>query len=558
MSFPAHLPNANMGRPEEQHMKDRRFFIAIFLVACVISIILIFKVFTEKSEYRLFYKGDIASELSTYIAGVNFERHGFAKLHFMWVYHYAESFEALRTKDFYTHYPPGPSLVSGVLQKLGVHDFYHQKASILFLNLAGMLVLTSVIRRMLPEEQEIAPFVLMSMAITSAWFVWWAGNLHQHAYNDLFMALGVWAVLSHKERLYLLVCFISLLFSFEPTPWLGVLGVFMATQQVVTRRWNLRQGLMFGAAIVGAFLLSLGLHVVQNAFFFHSLSEAIDDLRKAFQNRAGLVVADYPYSVVKHIAKDVYASLWFYGTGVLILAGIGLKTSVKRRLWLPVVILCAGLVWQFVFHYHSMLHGFMTRHFGIGLLVLATIGFLHMWKQTTWKKSLALFLLSAAILRLPLGCELSKNPFWLDQLRRVVAKTDSATIAELIYFFKDNPEHTAKKRILINELALRGRALPDQPAYTIVRNGKPLTMVRIEQGDSMRYANLPKDRTPVFHDSMFPYLDAAGPLRKVPEELRNEVKPYDMSTAARPTELVITGNYNKARYRLLLAGLLLQ
>lgn len=74
------------------------------------------------------YKGDVLTELNAYTAGLNFVRHGFEKLYFPpAILRDEESFDALTKQGLYTHYPPAPDLVSGVLQKLGIHGFYQQK-----------------------------------------------------------------------------------------------------------------------------------------------------------------------------------------------------------------------------------------------------------------------------------------------------------------------------------------------------------------------------------------------------------------------------------------------
>jgi hypothetical protein len=164
-------------RLREQLMRTKTLFLGVLFVACVISICSIGRIFVEKSEYRYHYKGDSGSELNAYTAGLSFSRHGFAKLYFLpATSRYEESFDALMKQRLYTHYPPGPDLVSGGLQKLGIHGFYQQKAWILSLNLIAMLLLGFAIRRMLPEQQTVAPFVLVSIAITSVWLVWWSGN----------------------------------------------------------------------------------------------------------------------------------------------------------------------------------------------------------------------------------------------------------------------------------------------------------------------------------------------------------------------------------------------
>lgn len=542
-------------------MRTKTFSLGVLFVACAISIYSIGRIFAEKSEYRYHYKGDIGSELNAYTAGVNFLRHGFAKLYFLpAIARYEDSFDALQKQQLYTHYPPGPDLISGGLQALGIHGFYQQQACLLSLNLIAMLLLGLAIRRLLPEEQAVAPFVLVSIVITSTWFVWWSGNLHQFTYGDLITAFAVWAVVGQKDKLYLLACFIAPFFSFEPVPWLSVVGTFMAIQQVTTKSWSVQRALVFLAAMVAMFCLSFGIHLFQNVCYFHSFSAALDDMRAAYEHRIGVnAVGAESYSVSKHITKAAYAWLWFYGTGVLILAAIGLKACFKRRLWLPVVLLCAGLVWPIVLREHSMVHALTWRYLGIGWFVLATTGFLSWWKLSTWKRTAALLLLLAALFRLPLGCEISANRLFLSQLQKVVAHTDSATIADLVWFLKDNPDHIRGKTILINELAKRDHALPDQPAYTIVRNGKPFTLVREEQGQALWHRNLPRDRTPLFQDSVFPYVDPTGPRYDAPAELRGVIEPrMPRPRVVTPVELITTGNPNKARYRLLLACLLLQ
>jgi hypothetical protein len=414
-------------------MRTKPFFLGVLFVACVISICSIGRIFVEKSEYRYHYKGDIGSELNTYTGGLNFARHGFAKLYFLpAIARYEDSFDALQKQRLYTHYPPGPGLVSGGLQTLGIHGFFQQQECLFSLNLIAMLLLGFAIRRMLPEEQTVAPFVLVSIAITSVWFVWWSGNVDQFTYGDLITAFAVWAVVGQKDRLYLLACFVAMCFSFEPVPWLCVVGTFMAIQKVTAKTWSVRRALVFLAAMVAVFCLSFGLHLFQNACYFHSFSAALEDMLAAYKHRIGVnTLGAESYSIGKHITKAAYAWLWFYGTGVLILAGIGLKTCFKRRLWLPVVLLCAGLMWPIVLRQHSMMHALTWRYLGIGWFMLATVGFLSWWKLATWKRPVALLLLVAALLRVPLGCELSANRLFLGQLRKVVARTDSATLADL-------------------------------------------------------------------------------------------------------------------------------
>ena len=545
-------------------MQSNRLFFAAFLLASIISVGSIYKVFTEKSEYRLFYKGDSNSELYAYTAGLNFAKHGFTPLFFLPAHRYEASYDVLLRRGLYTHVPPGPDLVSGGLQKVGVGGFYEQKAWILALNVMTMLFLAAAIRHILPAERNCAPLVILSLALPSAWFVWWAGNLHEHAYLDLLMAFGFWAVVTQRRGLFLLACFVAPFFSFELVPWLFVLGIFFASQRAPLRNGGYRPALAFAATMGGLFLLALGLHLFQNACYFHSLSAAIDDLLSAFQIRSGVTasVGVNTYSFAKHLAKFAYSSLWLYGTGVLILAGIGLTTAIRKKLWLPIVLLCAALPWQIVFRQHCMIHAFTARHFGIGLFVLATIGFIDLWRQVPWKRSLAVLLLFIALVRLPAGCEISNNPLSLAQLRRVIAQTDSRTIAELLYFFKDNPEHSPAKRILIEALALRHGVPPGQSQYTFVMEGNPpVTLAQLEPGWSVAGRNLPEDKLPIFRDQELAYVDIHGPVMTHSDELPDLMAPVTAiaadSETGTPIVISINGSLNQLRFRFLLAWLLL-
>ena len=531
---------------------SKRFLLTLLVVSCAISAGMLWRIYADKSEYREMYKGNVGTEVNPYIAGLNFTRHGFANLYFLpAIQRYDDSLDALLKEGLYVHFPPGPDLMSGVMQMLGIHGFYQQKLCLLPLNLAAVLLLMLTIRRLLPEERGEAPFILASIIVTSVWFVWWASNLHQHTYNDFFMALGLWAAVARKDRLYLLVCFVATCFSFEPVPWLGILATYFATEQVAAKVWSIRRAAVFVGAAGAMFILSFGLHLLQNGWWMHSLWAAVDDFRTAYKIRGAAAGSGAnQYSLTKHLAKGAYAILWFYGTGVLILAGIGLNAAIRRRLWLPVILLCAGLAWPILFRQHSMIHAFTWLHLGIGLFLLATIGLLQLWRQTSGKKIIAALLLALAVLRLPLGCEVSTNRLLLGQLRRVVAKTDSATIAELLYFFKDSPEHILERQILLNELTTRAHVATDLPAYALIRDGDRVTLARDEQGHIIRGRNLPADRTPVFHDDTLPYFDAVG--------LRNAKPDKPLPVPPPAVELIVEGSPDRTRYRLLLAYLLLQ
>ncbi len=553
--------NTGTERPAGQSLaSSRRLFLLAALAGCIIAIVSIWQVFAGNSEYRGHYKGDIFSELNAYTAGLNFATHGFANLYFLSaIYRYYEAGDPRAAEHLYTHYPPAAEIISGVLQTLGVHDFYCQKACLLLLDGVALVLLAVAVRRILPEHAAVAPLVFVALAASSVWFVWWAGNLHKSTYETLFMACGLWSVASRRERWFLGVCFCAPFFSFEVVPWLTVLGAFAAARNMAEKTWRGRTALLFVSAMAGMFCLSVGIHLLQNACYFHSLRGAVDDLLKAFLYRTGVTPgtdlgATDKYSIAKHAAKIFYACWWFYGLGILVLAVVGLKRSLQKRWWLPVVLLAAGVVWPLVFRQHSMVHGFTMRHAGIGLLVLATIGFLTWWQQTTAKKLMAAMLLAAAMCRLPAGCEISANPFCLRMLHRVVAQTDTATIEEVLWFFKDSPEHRAEKAMLINELARRCNVPKNQPAYSIVLHRTPVSFIRDQQGFSVGFRLLPKDRTPAFHDDVLAYQSERYQTRspsKVDEP--TVLPPLRVVTIEPPA----AGNCNKLRYRLLVAYLLL-
>lgn len=537
-------------------------WLLIGVLACAISAYSIRQVFVEKSEYREHYRGDVFAELNAFTGGLNFARHGFAKLYFLpGIARYEDSYEQLAKQRLYTHYPPGPDLMSGVMQRLGIGGFYQQKACLLVLNVIAVFLMAAAIRRLLPEQGSIAAWVLVALTVTSVWFVWWAGNVQKFGYEDLVTALGFWAVVSRRERVFLATCFLAMWVSFEPVPWLGLLGVFLAGQRFFENVWTLRRAAGYVAAMMAVFFVAFGLHLAQNALYFHSVTAAIQDLLGSYQARTTAEHLDEAsrYHLAKHLVKAFFATWWFYGIGVLGLAAVGLRATIRQRRWLPVALLAAGLMWALTFRAHSMLHALTWRHLGIGLMVLATIGFLSWWEQSPVKRTFALVLLGLAVVRIPIQCDWSNNRLALTAYQRVVAQTDSATLAAVVSFMRDNPEHRAGKQILINTLAERAHVAPDLPAYTFVIGAERFTLVRESPGHLLRYRNLPADKAPEFRDTQHPYRELTGLGKRLPPELIGVMESLPaIVPAGEPPELVITGTPNRRRYQLLLAWLLIQ
>lgn len=470
------------------------------LVAALVCGVYTWQLFAQPSEYRGHYHGDLATELDAFTAGLNFAHCGFWPLKLMPATGGYLDDCALVPRDFYTHFPGGPHLMSGVLQELGLRHYLTQRAAMYLVNLAALGLLVLCVRRItddiLPGGGALAGRVALAIVLASPWFIYWAGSLGERSYGDLLVFLGLWLLLRNCWWGFALVAFVLGFFSYELIPFLFCLGVYKVFHDwrggALTGTRAARLGLLFFLAPTAA----VGIHLLQNVWFFGGWDGALADVAAIAQKRAGLS-GQSQYSLGAHVAKQTYAAVWFYGGTVVVLAGVGAWLCWgARRPW-PLVLLLAGGLWQVVMRQHCGVHAFTARHFGPGLILLAVIGVTWLLRSPArHRRALGYALLAVCVLRLPLGAEVSQHPVWLRVWQTVVQRTDSATLFQALAEGRATFEHRQERTILLRELIERAGLPPDQPAYQFVNGDQQFTLARVTAGLNRR--GLPDDLLPRF------------------------------------------------------------
>jgi len=189
--------------------------------------------------------------------------------------------------------------------------------------------------------------------------------------------------------------------------------------------------------------------------------------------------------------------LWYYGTAVWILFIIGIsKAKYRERFWL-IGLLIGAMLWQIIFREHAMIHDFTFLHFGFAIFFGAVIGFISLWNnKKKYLKVIAVFLLLGALLRLPLGAEISTNPVALNVYGKVIHSTDSATLGKILYFIRRSPRNYLEKEIIINELAKRNNVETNLRFYTFIFNDLKWSLWQTSYYIKFSKRNIPQNLIP--------------------------------------------------------------
>ncbi|MBF0238899.1 MAG: hypothetical protein HQM12_14435 [SAR324 cluster bacterium] len=270
---------------------------ALVIMALIVSTISAYHAFTDPSAYREHYHGDLITELEAYTSGLNFEKHGFIQLYFLPALHTYE--EARVTQPMYTHFPPGSNVMSGVMQKIGLHQFYSQKKAMLILNIVALVFFILSIRHLIPTSDHFPEIVFGVILINSAWQIFWLGNISLYTYSDLITAVALWALVTNRTKIYLTMCFLAMCVNFELVPFLGLMSWYLAINNHKKGIWNRLQSVIYVGMTGGVFFLGFALHFLQNAFYFGSVNAAYLDFQKAFLERTSIIPSDVDYSIVK-------------------------------------------------------------------------------------------------------------------------------------------------------------------------------------------------------------------------------------------------------------------
>ena len=174
-SPPAHIVAAAVGGSPESLLARWTGHAA----ASVVTIFLLVLV-GVMSRWPLMWAGDNYTDANVLMAGENFARLGFWKLHFLPVHYFTPSAD---NPIYYLHYPPLDQWVNGALQSFGMHSVYLMRLFCGTLFVAGLL---AMYRAFVPLIGPLAAVCGLALAGTSGFFVGYATSLH-HSYNILFL-----------------------------------------------------------------------------------------------------------------------------------------------------------------------------------------------------------------------------------------------------------------------------------------------------------------------------------------------------------------------------------
>jgi hypothetical protein len=302
------------------------------------------------------------------------------------------------TIGVYTHYPALPDVLAGVYAKIfRTDDDRILRIIPLILAIIWFYLLYNVFGKILKNKPK--AFLSASILILSNYFLAWGDNLHKHLYEELLKLIFVYGLYRYyeterKNKLLLLgLCLVFITavnISFEPVIYLAIVAIgfsWIYTRKIIT----------YEVIILGlSALLGLGLHALQNYYYFGSWQVVWSDMKGAFllrtvgQETAGTAIAEksmsiadvikLPIDIVNRIERFYLIPGWAF----IIIAYLGMKEIKKESLHtfqIAIVLLIASLTWFVVMTQHGFIHIFTTRQLGIFYGLVIGYGLFAYWEK---------------------------------------------------------------------------------------------------------------------------------------------------------------------------------
>jgi hypothetical protein len=209
---------------------------------------------------------DAFSDLNTLMSGENFAHEGLMSLRFLPI-HYAGPDGLGPERNYYTHYPPLPDVVNGLVRLAGITSLSGMRLVAAIFGIAGWLLLYRAIARAM---SPLAGVIALAFVAGSGYFLGYAISVQQHGFNAFFLGLFLLFFLRavHEEKpgpWPWAVCWAALMLeslnTFEFILYPQVFGwVYLLAAGAARRNWK-RLLLLATAPAVG-----VGLHFLQNAW----------------------------------------------------------------------------------------------------------------------------------------------------------------------------------------------------------------------------------------------------------------------------------------------------
>ena len=307
--------------------------------------------------------GDPFSEANALIAGKHFATEGFFALRFQPV---IDPGPLRSPPQYYTHYPPLPDLLCGVMTRLGAKSLAVYRLLPILSSLA-MLWLTFLLLRLLIRPE--AAFWSVCLMALSATFSVWADCLHQHGYYQMLLAAFLYLLFApiyagrpRRPGLLALVLLLQSWCSFEY--YLFCLLMLGAAALRPGKGWSRRQLALPAAMLV----LGFTLHLLKNAWALGGLSAAVRDLLQSASERSSqsLETGGNPW----YALERYLGSFWNEYRCVFLVMGL-LALLLPPKQWrgtlrgIPALWWAVGLAsvtWWFAMRTHTLTHHFTNRH----------------------------------------------------------------------------------------------------------------------------------------------------------------------------------------------------
>jgi hypothetical protein len=384
---------------------QRRCDIGMAIIAC-----LMFIAICAMSTTDVLWPGDAQSDVMVIMAGENFAKYGFVRLHFLPVFQVGP----LSDKPwYYLHAPPLSSIINGLLQKCGVHSLMWMRIFCGTFFVLGSICIYRAFSRMIGPFASVCGLGFLASTL---FFFTFAVSLHQQAYSMFFLGLfflfffrgieceepakGTWLCCW-------LVLFLNSLLSFEfillpqVFAWIYVL----ATGQI-RRRWRLL--VVLGLAPVAG----VGLHFLQNCWAIGWSTAVRDNMGFTKRDLGGITER---LNTMRKIPKMVHlrSLRYFYFTwsfiSVLAVLLYALRRRISPHMWhrtgpLLLGLLISSYMWYLFMPSQSLKHEYTVNQLTpvvivvIGCTISVMLGILLKRDTRLWGKVLVGLVLLGLVL----------------------------------------------------------------------------------------------------------------------------------------------------------------
>ena len=350
----------------------------------VLALILVFIVLAGmRLAYPDLSHGDDHADSNMMIAGANFDRLGFTTLKFMCV----QNPRAIDASEAYTHFPPAPEILNGLMRKFFSFDQLWQFRLVsLLVSLGGLLIFWWFAMELSGGSEWFAT-VAAALLLTHPIYLSLFDSLHQTPYTELFRAITCLLALklatlegsdSSRSRLLAglwLCAFFNILFTFESVVFLWLFTVLVL---LVLGPPRLKDAMPAILLVSSAPVVGFALRFALNAWYYGGISQAFGHFLDIAAIRAvgvgdvagtQVTLATWWQNVFIAFVEEGFrlSFLALLVLALLMFVVVSLRGDASGRRILIVVALLAiaGVTWSFVMPAHSLAHSgltFLKRH----------------------------------------------------------------------------------------------------------------------------------------------------------------------------------------------------